>query len=150
MLLCLVVAAGNATVAAVVTGTARTVAVTAALAVLGVATRTAAEATAIVVRSAVAGTGGSLGLIETVERNLAALVNLDNLDLHLIADVEDILDLLNATLGDAADVQETVLGGRKRDEGSKRLDGDDTTAELLTHLGLVHDELDALDGLLCR
>ena len=88
MLLCLVVAAGNATVAAVVAGTARTVTVTAALAILGITTRTATETTAVVVRGAVAGTGGSLGLIETVERNLAALVNLDNLDLHLIADVE--------------------------------------------------------------
>ena len=67
---------------------------------------------AVVVTAAVAGAGGSLGLVDAVEANLALLVDLEDADLDLVADVEDVLDLVDAALGNAADVQQAVLAGK--------------------------------------
>ncbi len=67
--------------------------------------------------------------------------------LDLVANVEDVLNLLDAALGDAGDVQQAVLTGQQVHEGAEGLDGDDATGVLLARLGNLDDELDALDGL---
>ena len=88
--------------ASVVARTAR------AVAALGALT-TRAFTTLEVLAVALGGTLGAsrgLGLVETIERDLAAIVDLDDDDLDLVAHVEDVLDLLHTTLGDAGDVQQ--------------------------------------------
>ena len=52
---------------------------------------------------------GSLGLIDAIERNLAALINLEHTDLDLVAHVENILNLIDAALGDTRDVKQAVF-----------------------------------------
>ena len=135
------VAAGLA--ASVVARTARTVA---ALGTLATRTLTALEVLAVALRGTLGASRG-LRLIQTVERDLAAIVDLDDDDLDLVAHVEDVLDLLHAALGDAGDVQQAVLTGQQVDEGAEGLDGDYATGVLLARLGNLDDELDALDGL---
>ena len=93
------------------------------------------------------GTSRGLGLVKTIERDLAAIVDLDDDDLDLVAHVEDVLDLLHAALGDAGDVQQAVLTGQQVHESAERLDGDNATGVLLARLGNLDDELDALDSL---
>ena len=142
LLLGVVVAAGLA--ASVVAGTAR------AVAALGALT-TRAFTTLEVLAVALGGTLGAsrgLGLIETIERDLTAIVDLDDDDLDLVAHVEDVLDLLHTTLGDAGDVQQAVLTGQQIHEGAEGLNGDHATGVLLARLGNLDDELDALDGLI--
>ena len=65
------------------------------------------------------GASRSLGLVKTIERDLAAIVDLNDDDLDLVAHVKDILDLLHAALGDAGDVQQAVLAGQQVDEGAE-------------------------------
>ncbi len=89
-----------------------------------------------------------LGLVDAVERNLTALVNLEHAYLHLVADIEHVLDLIHATLCDTGDVQQTVLARQQGHESTERLDGDDAACVLLARLRNLDDELDALDGLL--
>ena len=130
--------------ASVVAGTARTVA---ALGALATRTLTALEVLAVALGGTLGASRG-LGLVETIERDLAAIVDLDDDDLDLVAHVEDILDLLHAALGDAGNVQQAVLAGQQVHEGAERLDGDHATGVLLARLGNLDDELDALDGLI--
>ena len=83
--------------ASVVARTARTVAALGAL-----ATRTLATLEVLAV--ALGGTLGAsrgLGLVETIERDLAAIVDLDDDDLDLVAHVENILNLIDAALSAA-------------------------------------------------
>ena len=47
--------------------------------------------------TAVTRSGGSLGLIDAVEGDLAALIDLENTHLDLVAYVEDVFDLIDAT-----------------------------------------------------
>src|SRR5689334_11654397 len=58
------------------------------------------------------------------ERELAARVDLGDLDLHLLAHREDVLDVLDALaadhLADLRDVQQAVLARDERDEGAER------------------------------
>ena len=142
LLLGVVVAAGLA--ASVVAGTAR------AVAALGALT-TRAFTTLEVLAVALGGTLGAsrgLGLIETIKRDLTAIVDLDDDDLDLVADVEDVLDLLHAALGDAGDVQQAVLTRQQIHEGTEGLDGYHATGVLLARLGNLDDELDTLDSLI--
>ena len=141
LLLGVVVAAGLA--ASVVAGTARTVA---ALGALATRTLTALEVLAVALGGTL-GTSRGLGLVQTIERDLAAIVDLDDDDLDLVAHVEDVLDLLHAALGNAGNVQQAVLTGQQVDEGAEGLDGDHATGVLLARLGNLDDELDALDSL---
>ena len=141
LLLGVVVTAGLA--ASVVTGTARTVT---ALGALATRTLTALEVLAIALGGTLRASRG-LGLVETIKRDLAAIVDLDDDDLDLVAHVENVLDLLHAALGDAGDVQQAVLARQQVDEGAEGLDGDHATGVLLARLGNLDDELDALDGL---
>ena len=129
--------------ASVVAGTTRTIA---ALRALATRTLTALEVLAVALGGTLGASRG-LGLIQTIERDLTAIVDLDDDDLDLVAHVEDVLDLLHATLGNAGDVQQAVLAGQQVDEGAEGLDGDHATGVLLARLGNLDDELDALDGL---
>ncbi len=98
LLLGVVVAAGLA--ASVVAGTARTVA---ALGAVATRTLTTLEVLALALGGTL-GTSRGLGLVKTIERDLAAIVDLNDDDLDLVAHVKDILDLLHTALGDAGDV----------------------------------------------
>ena len=130
--------------ASVIAGAARTVA---ALGTLATRTLTALEVLAVALGGTLGASRG-LGLVKTIERDLAAIVDLDDDDLDLVADVEDVLDLLHAALGDAGDVQQAVLTRQQVDEGAEGLDGDHTTGVLLARLGNLDDELDTLDSLI--
>ena len=85
---------------------------------LATRTLTALEVLAIALGGTLGASRG-LGLIQTVERDLTAIVDLDDDDLDLVAHVKDILDLLHAALGDAGDVQQAVLAGQQVDEGAE-------------------------------
>jgi len=79
---------------------------------------------------------GASGLVDAVKADLALLVDLEDLDLDLVTDVEHVLDLVDATLRDAGDVEQTVLAGKKLDEGTEGLDADDATGLYSSpHLG---------------
>src|SRR4051794_39175232 len=58
------------------------------------------------------------------ERELAAGVDLGDLNLHLVADLDDVLDILDPlAAGDLAqlrDVQQPILAWEQRDEGAER------------------------------
>ena len=97
-----------------------------------------------------AGAGGTLGLVDAIEADLALLVDLKDADLDLVADVEDILDLVDAALGNARDVEQAVLAGQQLNEGAEGLDADDAAGVLLAHLGNLDDGLDALGGGVAR
>src|SRR5690625_3156751 len=91
-----------------------------------------------------------------VQRQLAARVDLGQLDLDLLADVEDVFDVLHALATDEApdlrDVQEAVLTRRQRDEGAEGRRLDDGPDEALPHLWhlRVGDGVDRLAGGLGR
>ena len=101
--------------AAVVAGTTGTITAlttggtveTAGTGVAGTTARTIAALATLAAALALtaAGTSRGLGLLETIQGDLAAVVDLDDLDLDLVANVQNILDLLNAALGNAGDVQ---------------------------------------------
>ncbi len=91
---------------------------------------------------------GGLGLVEAVETDLALLVDLDDLDLDLVAHVEDVLDPLHAALGHAGDVEQAVLARQELHEGAEGLDAHHAAHVLLAQLGHLDDGTDALGGLL--
>ena len=113
-----------------------------------VATVSAVATVGVVARCA--GASGGLGLVETVKADLALLVDLEDLDADLVADVEHVLDLVDASLGDAGDVEQAVLAGKQLDEGAEGLDAHDAAGVLLAGLGNLDDGLDALGGLVAR
>ena len=106
--------------------------------------------TVALVVAIVAGAGRSLGLVEAVEGNLALLIDLEDLNADLVTNVEHVLDLIDATLGNAGDVEQTVFAGQQLDEGAEGLDAHDATGVLLPHLGDLDDGLDALGSSLAR
>src|SRR6478609_6850231 len=69
------------------------------------------------------GLAALLALDDRDQRQLAARVDLGDLDLHLGADAEHVLDVLDALaagqLADLRDVQQTVLARHERDEGAE-------------------------------
>ena len=84
---------------------------------------------------------GSVGLVDhRRERQLAAVVDLRDLDEDLLADAEHVFDVLDALatgeLADLADVQQAVLAGQQRDERTERGDLHDGSEELLADLGV--------------
>ncbi len=144
---------GTAAVVAGTTGTITALATggtveTAGTGVAGTTARTIAALATLAAALALtaAGTSRSLGLLEAIQGYLAAVVDLDDLDLDLVANVQNILDLLNAALGNAGDVQQAVLAGQQVHKRAERLDGNNAAGVLLAHLGDLDDELDALDG----
>src|SRR5690606_5049007 len=79
------------------------------------------------------------GLFEDrLQRQLAAVVDLRDADQELLADTEDVVDVLDALaageLADLADVQQSVLAGQQRDEGAERGDLHHGAEELLADL----------------
>ena len=63
---------------------------------------------------------------ETVEGDLAGLgVDLDDLDFDGIAEIEDVFDLADASIGHAADMKQAVLVRRQLHECAERLDAHD-------------------------
>ena len=74
-----------------------------------VATLAAIFAVTALVAGRRGGTFRSIGLLQAVERDFARLrIDLDNLDLHHVAHGEHVLDLADATIGHAGDVQQAV------------------------------------------
>src|SRR5690606_1011943 len=100
--------------------------------------------------------GRSLLLDHGVERELAARVDLADLDLDLLADGQHVLDVLDALaaheLADLADVQQTVLARGERDERAERRRLDDRADEALADLRDVRvgDRVDRRAGGLGR
>src|SRR5215510_10464833 len=83
------------------------------------------------------------------QRQLAAVVDLADLDLDLVADLDDIVDVLDpgtaVQLADLGDVQQAVLAGQQRDERAERGRLHHGAKEALTHLGDVRVG-DRVDG----
>ena len=67
-----------------------------------------------------AGSGRNFGLIETIEGNLALLVNFKNANLHFVSDGKNVLNFLNATLRNTRNVEQAIFTGQKLNEGTKR------------------------------
>ena len=105
-------------------------------------------ALALVVGSGALEPLGASGLSMRSRTDLALLVDLEDAHLDLVADGEDVLDLVNAALGNARDVKQAVLAGKELDEGTEGLDADNAAQVLLAHLGDLDDGLDAGGGVL--
>ena len=91
-----------------------------------------------------------------MQAQLAALVDLGQLDLDLVPDVEDVLDVLHALAADEpadlGDVEQAVLAGGQRDEGAEGRGLDHGAHEALADLGhlRVGDGVDGVAGRLGR
>src|SRR6516164_789228 len=108
-------------VAAPLTVAAVAVAVTAVAVAVAVATVRVAAVTAA--RASVLGAAGCrfpLHDLDRDQRQLAAVVDLADLDLDLVTDLDDVVDVLDpgaaVQLPDLGDVQQAVLAGQQRDE----------------------------------
>src|SRR3954454_18878275 len=80
------------------------------------------------------------------EADLAAGVDVGDLDLQLVADVDDVLDLADALAAtELADVDQTVLARQQGDEGTERRGLHDRAEEALADLRhlWVGDRVDA-------
>src|SRR5690606_18787985 len=103
-----------------------------------------------------AGLAVLLVLDDGVQGELAARVDLRELDLDLLAHAEDVLDVLHALAADEPadlrDVEEAVLARGQGDEGAEGRRLDDGADEALAHLGhlRVGDRVDGLAGGLGR
>src|SRR6266700_6541801 len=75
----------------------------------------------------------------------ALAVDLGGLDHDLDADVDDLLDPLDAVVRQPRDVDQPVLVGQHLDEGAERHDPDDLAAVDAAHLDLVGQALDPVD-----
>src|SRR4029453_16345426 len=113
---------------------------------------TRAAVTAVAPAGTVTALGGrrllALGA-DLVEVDLAALVDVGDLDLDLVADVEEVLDLLDPlAVAHLGDVQQAVPPGDERDERAERGRLHDRAEELVAHLGhgRVGDRVDPLPG----
>src|SRR5258708_27497305 len=90
------------------------------------------------------------------ERQLAAVVDLADLDLQLVADLDHVIDVLDpyaaVQLADLGDVQQPVLAGQQRHEGAERGGLDHRPEEPLADLGNVRvgDRIDRRPGRLGR
>src|SRR5690606_6032115 len=79
--------------------------------------------------------------------DLAALVDVVDLDLEVVALLEVVLDALDALLGDLADVQQAVRAGEEGDERAELGGLGDPAVVLLAYLGGLRQALDlSLDG----
>jgi len=84
------------------------------------------------------------------EPHLAALVEAQELDLHLVAFLDDIGDLLHGPRRELADVDETVLGAEEVHERPEVHHLDDRALVDVSHLRLGGDRLDPIDRRLDR
>jgi len=83
-------------------------------------------------------------LIKTVKRNLALLVYLKDLNLNLVANSQDILDLLDTSLCNAGNMKQTVLARKELNKGAEWLKTNNATSVLLAYLWNLNNSLDAL------
>src|SRR5690348_15280976 len=83
------------------------------------------------------------------QRQLAAVIDLADLDLDLVADLDDVVDVLDpgtaVQLADLGDVQQAVLAGQQRDKRAERGRLHHGAEEALAHLGDVRVR-DRVDG----
>src|SRR5262249_50649356 len=128
------------------------VAATLTVAAVAVSVTTTAGAVATVPVAAVtaAGRAAVLGAacrrfplhdLDRDQRQLAAVVDLADLDLDLVANLDDVVDVLDpgtaVQLADLGDVQQAVLAGQQRDERAERGRLHHGAEEALAHLGDV-------------
>ena len=88
------------------------------------------------------GSGLSVSLFHrcaTAELDAAAIVDTKALDLHLVADLADILDRAHALVGELGDVAEAILAGKDLDERAEFLDAGDGALIDLAGLGFRRD-----------
>lgn len=78
----------------------------------------------------------------------AHLVDFQDLDDDLVADLQNVLDLVDALLRDLRDVDAALLAGDQLDKAAARDDGDDPALEDLAGLHVVDDRLNDADRLL--
>ena len=93
--------------------------------------------------------GAGCVVLHRHEADLAALVDLLDLDLQLVADVDDVLDLADAlAVAELADVDQAVLAGQQADERAEGGGLDDRAQEALADLrhGRVGDHVDGRQG----
>ena len=113
---------------------------------------------AVTVSTFAAGTTAALGLYIAFgllgkgthgKAHLAGLVVvLEELHVHLVADLQHVLDLLCLTPCDFANVEQAFLAGKDFDEGTEVQDAHDLAVIHGAGLGLRADTLDPLEGLL--
>src|SRR5699024_1270867 len=92
--------------------------------------------------------GRILALLHGDQADLAAVVDVGNLHLDLVADVDDVLDLADAfAVAELRDVDETVLAGNQRHEGAERRGLDHGAEVPFPNLGQlrVGDRVDPVD-----
>src|SRR5579859_6503931 len=133
-----------------------TATVTATVAVAAAGAWPVATVTAVAARRLAAGQvlAGRLTLddLDRHQGQLAAVVDLADLDLDLVTDVDHVVDVLDplaaVQLADLRDVQQAVLAGQQADERAERRGLDDRAEEALAHLGhvRVRDRVDRGPG----
>jgi hypothetical protein len=152
-------AAGTTITAAFATRTTVTIAATATATVTTtVATVAAAAITAIAARATIAAFAGLARragvfqlfagfLIDDAHRqaNLAARIDLEDLDLDFLAFAQGIRDLLDALVLDLRDVDETVLAAHEVHERTEIDEVDDLAVIDLADFGFFDEALDPLD-----
>src|SRR5262249_30084750 len=98
----------------------------------------------------------ALDHLDRHQRQLAAVVDLADLDLDLVADLDDVIHVLDPhaamQLADLGDVQQAVLTRQQRNEGAERGRLHHRAKEPLAHLGdvRVRDRVDGRPRGLCR
>ena len=81
------------------------------------------------------------------EANTPLFVGFDHLDAHLLAFLQIVGNLVDAFVGDLADVKETVLAGEQLNDGAEVEQTLDRAFVDLTDFDFGRDELDATAGL---
>src|ERR1022692_2891155 len=110
----------------------------------------------IVTAAQVLARGLALDHLDGDERQLSAVVDLADLDLDLLADLDDVVDVVDPhaamQLADLGDVQQAVPAGQQRDERAERGRLHDGAEEPLANLGDVRvgDRVDRRPGRLGR
>src|SRR5579859_2688853 len=127
-----------------------------AVAVTAVTPVTAVAVTPVAVAAEVLPRGLSLDDLDRHERQLAAVVDLADLDLDLVADLDHVVNVLDAhaavQLAYLGDVQQPVLARQQRHEGAERGGLHHCPQEALADLGnvRVRDRVDRRPGGLRR
>jgi len=80
------------------------------------------------------------------ELDAAPVVDPQHLDPRFIAEFQDIFHLVDAVVGDFADMQETVAVGHDLDERAEFLDANNLATVDLADLDFCCNRLDLLDG----
>ena len=87
-----------------------------------------------------------IGLIDTIEADLAAIANLNDLDLNDVSDVKNIFNLAHTAVSHTRDVEQTILAGSKTNECAKILNANDFAVIHFSDLGNLDDTQDSRLG----